>query len=178
MTHSRARTTGAVYLFYFLVAIFAESLVGRVPGTFSDTANLIANAVYVVVSLLLYQMLEPVNRNVALLAVVISIIGCIVQSLSLFHLTSPQGALPIFGCFNLAIGYLIFRSTFLPHVLGVLMALSGLAWLTVLSPELLKHIVVYVEIIGVAAEASLMLWLLVMGVNVQRWNEQAGTTER
>jgi hypothetical protein len=174
LTRSRARLTGAVYLLYFLTAIFAVSLVGHVPATYSDAANLIANAGYVVVTLLLYQMFRPVNRNVALLAVVISVVGCIVQSLSLFHFTSPQSALPIFGCFNLAIGYLIFRSTFLPHVLGALMALSGLAWLTVLSPELLKHILVYVEIVGVVAEGSLMLWLLVMGVNAQRWNEQAG----
>jgi hypothetical protein len=64
------------------------------------------------------------------------------------------------------------------YALGVLMALSGLAWLTVLSPELLRHITVYVEIIGVAAEGSLMLWLLVMSVNVQRWNEQAESAVR
>jgi len=101
-----------------------------------------------------------------------------VQSLSLFHLASPHSSLPIFGLFNLAIGYLILRSTFLPCVLGILMALSGLGWLLVLSPELVKHIVTYIEITGIVAEGSLMLWLLVMGVNVQRWNEQAGTAQR
>jgi hypothetical protein len=174
MTRSRARITGAVYLLYFVTAIFAAFLVGRAPAAYSDAANLIANAVYVAVTVLLYQLLRPVSRNVALLAVAISIVGCIVQSLSLVHLTTARSALPIFGCFNLATGYLIFRSTFLPRVLGVLMALSGLGWLTVLSPELLKHILVYVEIIGIGAEGALMLWLLVMGVNVRRWNEQAG----
>jgi hypothetical protein len=174
MTRSRARITGAVYLLYFLTAIFAVFLVGRVPAAYSDAANLMSNAVYVAVTVLLYQLFRPVSRNVALLAMAISIVGCIVQSLSLVHLTTPRSALPIFGCFNLAIGYLIFRSTFLPRVLGVLMALSGLGWLTVLSPELLKHILVYVEIIGIGAEGSLMLWLVVMGVNVRRWNEQAG----
>ncbi len=54
------------------------------------------------------------------------------------------------------------------------MALSGFAWLTVLSPEPIKPITMYVEIIGVVAEGSLLVWLLIMGVNVQRWNEQAG----
>ncbi len=175
MTRSRARITGAIYLLYFVMAISAVSLVGRVPIAYSDAANLVANAGYVVLTVLLYQMFKPVSRNLSLLAVLISLVGCTVQSLSLFHLTSPQGSLPIFGLFNLTIGYLILRSTFLPRTLGVLMALSGLAWLTVLSPALVKHIIIYVEIIGIVAEGSLMLWLLVMGVNVQRWREQART---
>ncbi len=178
MKRSGARIIGAVYLLYFLAVIFASFLVGRVPLAYSDAANLIANAVYVAVTLLLYEILKPVSRSVALIAVVISIAGCIVQSLSLFHLVSPQSALPIFGLFNLTIGYLILRSTFLPRALGVLMALSGLAWLLVLSPELLKLTKMYIEITGVLAEGLLMLWLLVFGVNVKRWNEQAGGAAR
>ncbi|MGC9991627.1 MAG: DUF4386 domain-containing protein [Candidatus Cybelea sp.] len=172
MTRSRARITGAVYLLYFLTAILAASSIGRVPVAYSDAANLIANAGYVAVTLLLYQIFQPVSRSIALLAVAISIVGCVVQSLSLFHLAPPHSSLPIFGLFNLTIGYLILRSTLLPRALGVMMALSGLAWLTVLSPDLLKHITMFVEIIGVLAEGSLMLWLLIFGINVQRWNEQ------
>jgi len=76
--------------------------------------------------------------------------------------------LVFFGMFNLLIGYLIFKSTFLPRILGVLMALSGLAWMTFLWPSLAKHLLTYIEVVGIAAEASLMLWLLVKGVNVQR----------
>ncbi|MBV8371869.1 MAG: DUF4386 family protein, partial [Candidatus Eremiobacteraeota bacterium] len=150
MTRSKARATGGVYLLYFVTVVLASSLVGRVPVAFSDAANLIANVVYIAVTLLLYQMFKPVSRNLALLAVAISVVGCIVQSLSLFHFGAPQDALPIFGLFNLAIGYLILRSTFLPRVLGVLMVVSGLGWLTVLSPELVKHVGVYVEVIGIA----------------------------
>jgi len=73
MTHCRARATGAVYLLYFVTVIFAALLVGRVPVAYSDVANLIANAGYVAVTLLLYQMLKPVSRNLALLAVMISL---------------------------------------------------------------------------------------------------------
>ncbi len=183
MTRSRARTTGAVYLLYFVTAISAAYLVGRVPVTYSDAANLIANAIYVILTLLLYQILKPVSRSLALLAVLISIVGCIVQSLSLFHLTSPQSSLLFFGFFNLTIGYLILKSTFLPRILGILMGLSGLGWLTYmaltfLSPDLLRYAKMYIEIIGIAAEGLLMLWLLVMGVNVQRWDEQAATAAR
>src|SRR6202042_1189371 len=139
MTLSRARITGALYLLYFLIAILAATSIGRVPVVYSDGANLIANAGYVAVTLLLYRMFKPVSRNAALLALAISIVGCVVQSLSLFHLAPLHSALPIFGLFNLTIGYLIFRSTFLPRALGVLMALSGLGWLMTLSPELLRH---------------------------------------
>jgi Domain of unknown function (DUF4386) len=82
--------------------------------------------------------------------------------------------LVFFGLFNLQIGYLIFKSTFLPRILGVLMALSGLGWLTFLSPSLATYMLAFVEVLGIIAEASLMLWLLVKGVNVERWKEQAG----
>jgi hypothetical protein len=82
-------------------------------------------------------------------------------------------ALVFFGVFNLLIGYLVFRSTFLPRILGVLMALSGLGWLTSLSPPLAHYLLAPIEVIGILAEASLMLWLLVMGVNSQRWTERA-----
>ena len=173
MTPSRARTTGAVYLLYFLLVISAASSIGRVPVVYSDAANLVANLCYIAVSLLLYQMLKPVSRNVALLAVTISVIGCVVQSLALFHLVPAQSSLPIFGLFNITIGYLVIRSAFLPRVLGILMTLSGVGWLMVLSPQLVKHASAYIEIVGIAAEGCLMLWLLIMGVNVQRWNEQA-----
>jgi hypothetical protein len=170
MTTSRARTTGAVYLLYFVMAIGAAALIGRIPAALSNAANLIANAGYIVVTLLLYQLFNPVSRNLAVLAVAISVVGCVIQSLSLFHLVPVESSLPVFGLFNLTIGVLILKSTFLPRVL---MAISGLGWLTVLSPELLRHISTYVEILGIAAEGSLMLWLLVMGVNVQRWDAQA-----
>jgi hypothetical protein len=77
------------------------------------------------------------------------------------------------GLFWILIGYLIFRSTFLPRILGGFVALAGLGWLTFLSPLLANDLTTYIEVVGVAAEASLMLWLLVMGVNAQRWNALA-----
>jgi hypothetical protein len=85
--------------------------------------------------------------------------------------------LVFFGLFNLIIGYLIFKSTFLPRILGVLMALSGLGWLTFLSPSLANYLLTYIEVLGIIAEAALMLWLLVKGVKVERWKEQASAPE-
>jgi hypothetical protein len=84
--------------------------------------------------------------------------------------------LVLFGFYDLLIGYLIFRSAFLPRVLGMLMALAGLGWLTFLYPPLANSLSPYVLVLGFLAELLLMLWLLVKGVNVQRWKEQASAT--
>jgi Domain of unknown function (DUF4386) len=78
-----------------------------------------------------------------------------------------------FGVYCLLIGYLIFRSAFLPRILGVPMALAGLGWLTFLSPPLANYLSPYNLVLGFLAELALCLWLLVMGVDVQRWKEQA-----
>lgn len=125
MTRRSARITGAVYFSYFVVTIAAASLIGRVPAALGDAANLFANALYAVVSVLLYRLLKPVNANIALLALGISVIGCIVQSPSPFHLRAATSSLPIFGLFNLTIGYLIVCSTFLPQVLGPWLVVKG-----------------------------------------------------
>ena len=86
---------------------------------------------------------------------------------------ADQIGLVFFGCFDLLIGCLILRSTFLPRILGVFMALAGLGWLTFLLPPLADSLSHYILPLGFLAEFLLMLWLLVKGVNVQRWQEQA-----
>jgi uncharacterized protein DUF4386 len=83
-------------------------------------------------------------------------------------------AIIFFALFDILIGYLIWRSTFLPRILGAPMVIAGLLWLIFLSPPLANHVLIYLEVPGFVAELVLMLWLLVMGVNSQRWNEQAG----
>jgi hypothetical protein len=73
---------------------------------------------------------------------------------------------------------LIFRSIFLPRVLGALMLFAGLGELTFLSLPLAIYLSRYIGVPGFLAELSLCLGLLVMGVNVQRWNEQASAGGR
>jgi hypothetical protein len=169
----RARITGIVYLLYFLTAVSAEVFVGRSRLVLYDAVNLIAYAFYIAVTLLFYYLFKPVNRNLSLLAAFFSLLGCANDVLSFFNVAPYKiSSLVFFGPYCLLIGYLIFKSTFLPRILGVLMTFAGLGWLIFLSP-LTNHLSTYLKVLGFLAEASLMLWLIVKGVNVQRWKEQA-----
>jgi hypothetical protein len=82
-------------------------------------------------------------------------------------------ALVFFGFYAVLTGYLIIRSTFLPRILGVLSVLGGLGWLSFLYLPLGYLLFPYVAAFGLLGAASLLLWLLVFGVNEQRWKEQA-----
>jgi hypothetical protein len=104
-----------------------------------------------------------------LIAAIFGAVGCVIGTIGLYSTVARQiSPLWFFGPYCLLIGYLIFRSTFLPRILGVLMILAGVGWLIYLSP-LEKYLVLYIEILGILAEASLMLWLIVKGVNKLRW---------
>ena len=167
---SLARIAGVFYLLTFLTGGFALLVRGRV----GSAAGLIAGACYVAVTLLFYYMFKPVNRRLSLLAAFLSLVGCAVGPVSLFvHAASRISPLVFFGFYCLLIGYLIFKSAFLPRILGALMALGGLGWLTFLSPLLANYLGPYNMAPGILGEGTLTLWLLVMGVNEQRWKEQA-----
>jgi hypothetical protein len=71
-----------------------------------------------------------------------------------------------FGVYCLLIGYLIFRSAFLPRILGVLMAFAGLGWMTFMVPPFALHLFPFIAAASALAEIPLQLWLVVMGVNV------------
>jgi hypothetical protein len=87
-------------------------------------------------------------------------------------------ALIFFGCVCLIDGYLIFRSGYFPKTIGVLMAIAGLSYLTnsfslILAPTFANRIFPAILVPAFVGEASLCLWLLVKGVNVPKWKEQA-----
>ena len=100
------------------------------------------------------------------------------QALALLFLkVNDRGAaiaLVFFGFYALLTGYLIVRSTFLPRILGVMGISGGLGWLTFLYLPLGYRLFPCVAVLGLIGAAALILWLLVAGVNVQRWKEQAG----
>jgi hypothetical protein len=86
-------------------------------------------------------------------------------------------AIVFFAFYLLVIGYLVFKSTFLPRILGVLVSFAGLSWMTFLSPPLGSKYLPYI-IAMAAGEGFLYLWLLVMGVNSERWWERAEAAEQ
>lgn len=85
-------------------------------------------------------------------------------------------ALPFFGLSTFLNGILIFRSTFLPQTLGVLSMLGGLGWLTYLYPPLGNQLLPYILIVALIGSMSQILWFLIKGVNVDRWNKLAFDT--
>src|SRR5438552_17219999 len=104
-----ARIAGAFYLVTVLTSLFGF-FVAR--GTHAgDLSNLVAGAAYVVVTMLLYQLLKPVNPGLSLLAAFFGLVGISHSGNSLFF----------FGFYCMLLGYLIFKSTFLPRTIGVLM---------------------------------------------------------
>jgi hypothetical protein len=225
----KARIAGIVYLINGMTYGYADGNIhGKilVAGNAAATAHnilangsvlrtcfaveLISTVCYVVVTLLLYDLLKPVNRSISLLAAFFSLVGCVVAALaSLFtfaplivmggapylsvfkveqlqalallflelHVVATSICMVFFGFYCLLVGYLIFRSIFMPRIIGVFMAITGLTYQLFLSPPLSTHLFPYViKPAGALGELSLLLWLIIFGVNSQRWKEQAGAS--
>lgn len=172
----KARLTGGLYVFSLLTAMFLEVFLG---GRLGFAANLIQMTGMLAVSLLLYDIFRPVNRTISLLAASFNLLGLAGIVFEVF-LSKPQGenfAMVFHGIFCILIGYLIFRSKFLPRFLGVLMAFGGLSWLSYMSPPLASYLSPYNIACGMIGEASLFMWLVAMGVNDQRWQQQASAAQ-
>lgn len=99
------------------------------------------------------------------------------QALALLFLkVNDRGAamaLAFFGFEALFNGYLIFRSTFLPRILGALSMAAGLGWLTFLYPPLGYRLFLYVAAFALLGSAAMIFWLIVFGVNEERWRQLA-----
>jgi hypothetical protein len=81
--------------------------------------------------------------------------------------------LVFFGLYLLLVGILILKSTFLPRILGGLLVLAGLSYVLFLLPPLVRSLQPYILVFPGVGQISLCLWLLVVGVNLQRWKGQA-----
>jgi len=73
-------------------------------------------------------------------------------------------------------GYLIVRSRFLPHVLGLFLAIEGVCYLgssfaDFVAPRFAGPALAVLMASGLA-EVALCLWLLLRGVNAAGWREQ------
>jgi hypothetical protein len=86
-------------------------------------------------------------------------------------------ALIFFGCTCLVNGYLIFKSGYLPRLIGVLMQIAGLSYLlacfaALFAPTIADLLIPAVLIPPLIGESSFCLWLLLKGVNVSKWQER------
>ena len=97
-------------------------------------------------------------------------------ALTLYSQTFPI-SLVLFAFYDLLLGYLIFRSTFLPRILGVLMMVAGAGWAIFLWPPLALKLSLVILPVGGLAEVLLMLWLLGKGIDVSRWREASRAVE-
>ena len=220
-----ARIAGLLYLIIAIFGIFSmlygpESLI--VPGDAATTVNnimaseslfrlslvsdLIRQIFMLLLVLVLFKLLKPVNKNIASLMVIFALVGIpitLLNELNHFaalllasgagHLTAFEAdqlhALVMFfldlreyGTFIpqvfswlLFLGYLVFKSGFLPRILGILLMIGGLCYpiqavLFFLFPNFDAMILGLFAFIG---EFLFYLWLLIKGVNVQEWEKRA-----
>jgi len=165
---------GVLFLLSVVTAAFTE-MFGR--GRLSVAGGLIAVSGMIAVTLLFYDILSPLNRRLSLLAASFNLVGLVFAVLRL----QPQGvniAVVFDGFYCILIGYLAFGSSFLPRILGALMTLGGLGWLTFLSPPLGSYLSPYNLAFGLLGEGSVCLWILLMGVNVGRRKERPSAARK
>src|SRR6476646_500516 len=223
-----ARLTGALWLVVILAGLAAVvggaslDLSGN-PATFAANAlsaasrvrlafviNFFGKICYLGVTVLLYELLKPVNRTVALFGAFCGLAGLMSGSGSINSFTalslleeSRRAAGPLagqlqatvkmllsggeqqfgvemvyFGCQIISVGYLIARSHFIPRVIGVLLLLAGSSYIVAsvtsfVAPALATRVLPLIIPVALIGEGAFTLWLLLKGVNVERWRSLA-----
>jgi hypothetical protein len=218
-----ARMAGLLYLVYIVVEILTDAfglspliLFGDAAATASNimahewqfrigfVGDLIAGVLFLITAWALYALLKPVNKNLALLFLLLNLGGVAVQcvndlnllaalllstgadTLKVFQIDQLQAlALAFlflhkngswasqifFGAWLFPLGYLVFKSGFLPKVLGIVLMVHCVAWLATFLQFFLFpgfDAITYVSYpLGFIAEFGLSLWLLIRGVKDQ-----------
>ncbi|MGZ8563059.1 MAG: DUF4386 domain-containing protein [Candidatus Limnocylindria bacterium] len=217
--HRMARITGGLFLAYILVSVLATVLgqigLGDAQQVYQAivtneasfrlglVAALLTGFLFLMTAWGLYVLLRPVNRDLALLFLLLNAVGVAIQGASLLSLVSVmlQGGaeMPMqayseaqleglaylsintykvgfvtaqlfFGTWLFPLGYLVYKSRFLPRFLGILLLLDGVAVLIWFLQALLLPDLPAIRYPGLAlsfvAEVGLALWLLVKGIKV------------
>jgi hypothetical protein len=104
----------------------------------------------------------------------------IVYKLGQLQATGFNLALVFFGFYCISVGYLIFKSTFLPQIAGIMMAIGGLCYIinsfaSFIAPHFAGTLFPFIQIPSGLAELTFCLCLLIMGVNTVRWKEKENT---
>ena len=164
----KARMAGVFFFLIMLTAAFTELVVrGKLGFAGNIAADIVEVSSMLAVTLLLYAIVKPANRGLSLLAASLNLVGLTFEALQ----WQPRGVgvgMVLHGFYWLLIGYLMFRSTFLPRILAALMTIAGLGWLTYLSPALANYLSPYNLASALLAEGLVFLWLLAMGVDIPK----------
>jgi Domain of unknown function (DUF4386) len=170
-------------------------------------SHLIGQSIFLFLVLALYRLLRPVNKDQAVLMVVLALLGVPIAFLNevnhlavLLLLSRPDylGALTsdqlhaqamlflhlrqsgiliaqvFWGLWLLPLGYLVFKSGFLPKLLGILLIIGGCGYLIDVGAQLLfPSFDATISQFTFVGEVLLPLWLLIRGVNVERWSSLA-----
>jgi hypothetical protein len=165
--------------------------------------NVVSVVGYLVVTALWYRLFRPVNANLATVAAFIGGAACVILGIGTVCYVSPLAILTgvtsgpalqqaqafaivlikLYGqCYNTSLiffalygvltGYLAYRSTFLPRFLGIGFMVAGFGWLAFIWPPLAKVLYPYVLVTGLG-EGVFAFWLMIKGVNLDRWREEA-----
>jgi hypothetical protein len=214
-----ARITGGLYVAYIAASLLATALgqigLGTPPQVYQAILTnegsfrlglviaFVTGFLFLMVAWGLYVVLRPVNRNLALLFLLLNAVGVAIQGASMLGLVSAllQGdasshmqaysaaqleglaylsinvykagwvtAQLFFATWLFPLGYLVYRSSFLPRFLGVLLVLDGFAVLIWFLQAFLLPDYPAIRypglVVSFAAELGLGLWLLVKGVKV------------
>lgn len=168
----KARTAGGLFLLLVLVSACTEFFA---RGRSSFAAHLAAGIVEVscmaVVTLLLYDIFRPVQKYVSLAAFCANLAAVALELLRI----QPYGVhigLGLHAVYWVLVGWLIFRSSFLPHILGALAGTAGICWLIFLGARSASPLSRYSLAGALIVEGSVMLWLFAMGLNASQWNAQ------
>ena len=201
----RARVAGALYLSLLPLGLFGTLYSGASrPGIVSA---LLVQIVNIFVVLALYQLLKPVNKNMAALMVIFLLLGVPIAMLNelnqfavlllssgadylrgftanqlhalvLLFLHLHDYGIDIAGIFwglwLFPMGYLVFKSGFLPRILGILLMIGCVGYLIQsFAAFLFPNFEVNIALFTFWGEVLFPLWLVIKGVNVEQWEKRA-----
>lgn len=153
-------------------------------------SDLIGQLFHVLLALALYGLLKSVNRTAALLMLILALVPVPIAMLNqlnqfavllllngtdyaqmLFFLTLHKYGVLIaqifWGLWLFPLGYLVFKSGYIPKILGVLLIIAGFGYLIdSFGTFLLPSYNLTVSIFTFIGEVLLLFWLLVKGVKV------------
>jgi len=163
--------------FHLVWAVLFNGLfrpVNRNVSLLAGFVMLMACMMWTLSSLLYLAPLLVLQGKTALSAFAPEQMQAVVLTLLKLNALAYDIGLVFFGFWYVLIGYLIFRSTFLPRIIGALGVLAGFGYLTLLWQPLAHYLYPYNLALAGPGEISLLLWLIVKGVNARKWKETAG----